>query len=727
MNVLLILLASIPLSVNSPHDLASLDNWGPYSKEHYGISHIEDIESGAMVEFRLVAGKYRRKVKDPSALYETGVHPWKVSPDMKHICYRHEIEWKDRVYVDATYHILNGNRVLLESHCVNNSDLVQNINLQLAVSQSTCRNGLWTLSINQPDNSFIVRYPGTDSWYGVAWDYPLSEVRQFRAGKLESIMPANSHDHVQKDFKGDMNGHYIANFLRPITIAPRKDTTILQLLVCGPREYVEEQMESFQNNGAGTAVSRTDSKYLPQAGGFALGEQLIEATLLTNVVYPINAYGRNIRHFCPGKNWNSLYTWDCGFIGWSMSELNPGLSYEIIRQYTTGPDEEAAFVHHGTPLATQILAIPDVLKNNNFDESLVNEIYPRLKRFYSYMTGPEFRMGSGLMATWKLFYNSGGWDDYPPQSYLTSHKDQRANTAPVVSTAYYLRCAKILRMLAAHLGLGKDVKSYDSDIRTLATALQRYSWDEEAGYFSYVVHDENGNASGIFRTGDGTNFNMGLDGVTPLVAGITTDAQEARLLSHIFTEGELWSDCGISTVDQRAPYYRIDGYWNGTVWMPHQMILWKTMLDLNLPERAWQIASTALAKWEQECSDSYNCYEYFIIESGRAGGWFNFSGLSSPMVNWFCSYFKPGTISTGFNAMVTKSEWNEDRTSVTASLEFDRDAVGKECAVLVCTTPGKAPHAFVDGKEVKADELYDGLLQLSVKATPRPMKIEIMR
>ncbi|MBR0083960.1 MAG: hypothetical protein IJP93_07725, partial [Bacteroidales bacterium] len=50
------------------HDIKSLQNWGPYSKEYFGISHIDDIRSGIQVEFCLVPGVYRRNVKVPCAL-----------------------------------------------------------------------------------------------------------------------------------------------------------------------------------------------------------------------------------------------------------------------------------------------------------------------------------------------------------------------------------------------------------------------------------------------------------------------------------------------------------------------------------------------------------------------------------------------------------------------------------------------------------------------------------
>lgn len=677
------------------HDIASLSQWGPYSKEYFGISHIQDLSSGIQVEFCLVPGVYRRNVKVPCTLFESGVHPWAVTPDMRHITYRHDIEWKDRVFVDATYHVLDERRVLLETRCVNHTELVQNISLQLAVRKSGGAEEKWTPELKQGDGWFTVRYPEVDASYGVFWDYPYSEVRQWRCAKLEQLMPRKVHDHVFKDLKGDKKGHYTANFLRPVVLQPHCDTTLRQLIVLNPGA---DELK---------AAAAPESGLTAQAGAdnMPLGYRLLQATLLTNVVYPIDAFGEPIRHFCPGKNWNSLYTWDCGFIAWAMSEIDPGRGYEIIRQYTTAPEEEAPFVHHGTPLATQILAIGDVWERGGCDEAQLREIYPRLKRFYDYMSGPEYRKASGLLSTWHLFYNSGGWDDYPPQWTLRPQKELRARTAPMVSTSYYIRCAKILRLLATHLGLKKDIKQYDRDIAAMRKGILDNAWDAQSGYFGYVRHDAEGVPEGLYRTEDGVNFNMGLDGVTPLVAGITDEEQSRRLLQHIFTEGELWSPCGITAVDQRAPYYRIDGYWNGTVWLPHQMILWKTMLDLGLPEKARLIADTALANWERECEDSYNCYEHFMLATGRGGGWNNFSGLSSPIINWYNAYHRSGTVSTGFGTLVTKAEWSEDLSRVSLTLEFDKDLAGKEVAIIAC--------------------LADGPRELKLKATKKPLTISV--
>lgn len=144
------------------------------------------------------------------------------------------------------------------------------------------------------------------------------------------------------------------------------------------------------------------------------------------------------------------------------------------------------------------------------------------------------------------------------------------------------------------MGLKEDIKSYDRIIKNLSKVLQTYAWDEESGYFGYVTHDASGDAKAIFRYKDQSNFNKGLDGVTPLAAGICTPEQVDRLVGHLFSPKELWTSSGLSTVDQSAPYYQADGYWNGAVWFPHQWVIWKALLDIGKGEQAYQIAQTCL-------------------------------------------------------------------------------------------------------------------------------------
>ncbi len=142
----------------------------------------------------------------------------------------------------------------------------------------------------------------------------------------------------------------------------------------------------------------------------------------------------------------------------------------------------------------------------------------------------------------------------------------------------------------------------------------------------------------------------------PLLAGICTPAQEQTLLGHLQSPQRLWSRIGLSTVDQSAPYFRHDGYWNGAVWMPHQWFLWKTMLDLGQADFAFKIAQTALDLWKAEVDESYNCFEHFLIESGRGAGWHQFSALSSPVLAWFSAYYRPGRLTAGFDTWVHRCD-----------------------------------------------------------------------
>ena len=158
----------------------------------------------------------------------------------------------------------------------------------------------------------------------------------------------------------------------------------------------------------------------------------------------------------------------------------------------------------------------------------------------------------------------------------------QASCAPVVTTAHAIRCAKILAYTARLLGETTDADAFDADALRLGRSLQT-AWDEESGYFGYLLHDPSGDAADILRTEQGLNYDMGLDGASPLFAGTCTEPQKELLWQKLQSPEHLWCACGLSTVDQSAPYYRRDGYWNGAVWMPYQWMFFKSALDAALP------------------------------------------------------------------------------------------------------------------------------------------------
>ncbi|RYZ88981.1 MAG: glycoside hydrolase, partial [Proteobacteria bacterium] len=373
-----------------------------------------------------------------------------------------------------------------------------------------------------------------------------------------------------------------------------------------------------------------------------------------------------------------------------------------------------------SPVPTQMYAFQELWQKTQSPEMLAY-FYPRLAQYYQFLSGSlgsstTRNLNSNLIRTWDYFYNSGGWDDYPAQVGIHQQKLESSAT-PVISTAHCIRVAKILRMAARQLNLEAEVAKYDRDIAMFSNALQKLSWDENAGYFSYVLHDKDKNPIGPFKTSSGQNYNMGLDGAYPLFSGICTPAQEKVLVEKIFSTKHMWTPSGIGVVDQSAPYYREDGYWNGAVWMPHQWFMWKTMLDLGRSDLAFQIAQKGLDLYSREADASYQTYEHFLAKTGRGAGWHQFSALSTPVISWFTAYYKPGTVTTGFEIWLEKQAFNSDFSSFEATLAFDEATAAHPRDLVVCLNPAKQYEATFNGKKITTERLHNGLLNIHLPAT----------
>ena len=251
-----------------------------------------------------------------------------------------------------------------------------------------------------------------------------------------------------------------------------------------------------------------------------------------------------------------------------------------------------------------------------------------------------------------------------------------------------------------------------ADAEGFTRALQEYAWDPQAGYFSYLLHDEQGKPQDFFRHESGENYNMGLDGASPLFAGACTPDQQQLLWQRLADPDRLWCPCGLSTVDQSAPYYSKEGYWNGAVWMPYQWFFFKAALDAGRGEFAWRIADTALELWCKETERSYHCFEHFMIQSGRGAGWHQFGGLSAPVTQWFASYYRPGTVTTGFDTYLRKAEFGPDNRS--ARLELDITRPGKTTLLLVLE--GQGPWKAEASVPVEVNRRLSGCLELTLDA-----------
>ncbi len=567
--------------------------------------------------------------------------------------------------------------------------------------------------------ALLLRYPDLPVTYGLWWQGAEGRVREWIGNRLDVVMREKNHEHVQSRLQGDGDGHWLDVSLGPVGLEPHSRRELWAVVAAGGADPVARRLAAIDPVRLPELHDRARSaRWTPQGNpaGTAdeAGQCAMAACTLTNVTYPIYIRRDWVRHYSPGKWWDCVYTWDAGFVGLGLLELAEANAWACLDQYLMPDgDEQAAWLQHGTPLPVQIYLAHE-LWNRTRDLPALRRAFPGLRQMHRFLVGrlgtsDTARLGSGLLNTWTYFYNSGGWDDYAPQVHV--HANRLADrVTPMVNTAHAIRCAHLLAGMAGLLG--EDAGEFNGDAQRLGAAVQAHAWDEESGYFGYVEHDAAGQPIGVLRHASGANFNQGLDGASPLVAGICTPAQEARLLGHLADPTQLWCEHGLTTVSQAAPYFRADGYWNGTVWMAHQWFMWKTLLDLGQAELAARIALTGLRVWRDEIALTGNCYEHFPVVTGRGAGWHHFSSLSSPVLSWFAAYHRPGRITGGHQLWIDAETW--DGAMLCARLRL-HGAAGRSSTVLVCTTPG-ACSATWNGQPVPLGERHPGCWEISLPA-----------
>lgn len=547
--------------------------------------------------------------------------------------------------------------------------------------------------------------------------------RTLESGSLEDalINRLSNGDHTYDDLKETFSGSFKRKtsdegffqntLIKSIFVKP--DTSHIEYVVLSNEKF--EPLSDAEYESIYEKAKKDDKDICFNEAGkkYTLSTEILKSTLLTNVVYPVYRHGENVIHHTPGKRWDSFYTWDSGFIGMGLLEFSKDLCRYALDMYLCDDtNKDFAFLLHGSLVPTQFVEYLELLKRTEDKESLAF-LYDKAKLYYEFLRGRNHKstcakFNNGLLTTYDYWYSHCGMDDYPAQVEMMAKKAQKY-TCPCLSTAQIIRAGKIMKMVAYSLNRLDDIKIYDKDIAYSTKALNELAWDEESGYFGYTLYDEQGNVTGIMRTDDGENWNKGMDGIYPIVAGAVKGERKERVLAHIKNPNEMWSQAGISAVDMSASYYFDDGYWNGNVWMSHQWFVWKTMLDNGEADFAFEIAKRALDMWKDETDFTYNTYECFGIATKR-GGWFhNFGGLSAPICIWANAYFRPQTVTTGFDI------WTDYQHTTETSAEISFKYYGEnEKYTIVVTLSDKADYkAYLNDKEIEFNERNKGSLEFT--------------
>lgn len=568
-------------------------------------------------------------------------------------------------------------------------------------------------------------YDGCD--YYILTHNENTRQRILESGSLEDalINRLSNGDHTYDDLKETFSN----SFKRKTSDEGFFHNSVIKSIFVKPLsshiEYVVVSKGKFEplTNGEYEAIYQkakltAENVFYNKAGEkYCLSTNILKSTLLTNVVYPVYRHGENVIHHTPGKRWDSFYTWDSGFIGMGLLEYSNELCQYVLDTYLCDEDnKDFCFLLHGSLVPTQFVEYFELLKRTN-DKHKLDFLYDKMKRYYEFLRGRTHgsscnKFDNGLLTVYDYWYSCSGMDDYPAQVKMIADKMEE-HSCPCLTTAQVIRAGKILKMVADYLGKTDDVAVYDADIALSEKALNDLAWDEDSGYFGYTMYDKDKNHPYIMKTESGENWDKGFDGVYPLISGSVSGERRKRLIDHIKNPKEMWSNAGVSAVDMSASYYFEDGYWNGNVWMSHQWFVWKTMLDNGDGDFAFEIANRALEMWKDETDFTYNTYECFGIQTKR-GGWFhNFGGLSAPICIWANAYYRPGTVTTGFDV------WTDYQKTTADSAEISFKYYGKndKYTIIVTLDDSNDYSVKLDGRDIDFNSRTNGSIEITLDSS----------
>ena len=849
--------------MDKSYDL-NLGKWGPYNKEYAGVLNIADEKTGTTFNVEMFPGYLRRSVLASTILVDGGVKPFECNPNRTNYTYRYELEWKDQVYVDVNYNISYDKRVDIKCTFVNNTDIPQSLNINLAASIQPLKEYLGSVylghkpiiepvligntksvspldyvdiktsqkiagsgymlgegdtkfstsfsgtalvgnhfnspnhyakyEINEEISSFGIRYkadndltltaiidgekyqlslektenfkyvgieiPTTnaktltlipssavtidnicygenakqveyktipfefgaereisgvkrsvtdqpitagdkqylklyykqiDKTYIIKWDYPITLIRRFYCDDIGKMLCYKAGDPVNHWWRGVGDGIYDNIVSEPIFLNANEQKSITFTV------FEDNDSTPYQDNSENTILD--DNKY-------AFANKLTRSNLFLNTVYPIYSRRGFIRHNTPGKIWNCLYTWDSGLIGVGLASEYFDSALDNLKAYLTPEnDKHSPFIMSGSTVPTQVLLYKYLFDKYPSRRAELKEIYPMVRQIYYWYKNLANDNGlkSGILHPWAYNYNSGGWDDYPPQRYIQSatvHKDGYANyqnTTPVITSAFTVLIAKILKEIAIYFDLENE---YDGFIEDMSSKVENLLWNDKSGYYSYLVHDENGEPKEFLKHPDGSDYNQGFDGAYPVVAGISNEYRTKRVLQNV--KDGLMTKYGISVVDTRASYLSLNDYWNGSVWVPHGWILWNSLLDIGDIEFCDKISKTYLETWSSEVEKTYSLFENFMLINGRGSGFHNFSGLSSPILDFYASYYTNGHVSCGFETLIL------DKSDSEIKYQTAKD----NAYILVCTDKTEFT---INGEKVNAINSFANAKYIPIK------------
>jgi hypothetical protein len=160
-----------------------------------------------------------------------------------------------------------------------------------------------------------------------------------------------------------------------------------------------------------------------------------------------------------------------------------------------------------------------------------------------------------------------------------------------------------LATICDELGLPAKAALDRREASDIGARINRWCWNEEDGFYYDV--DNDGRQFRVKTAG----------GFWPMVAGVASPAQAARLVAHLRDPREFWRPFVFPTLAADDPHYESDGsYWLGGVWAPTNYVIIKGLERYGQEDLATQATDRYLTAMAEVFRQTGTVWENYAPE-----------------------------------------------------------------------------------------------------------------
>ena len=214
--------------------------------------------------------------------------------------------------------------------------------------------------------------------------------------------------------------------------------------------------------------------------------------------------------------------------------------------------------------------------------------------------------------------------------------------------SYLVRELRAMAVIAQHLGIAGDAKSYTNQADNLIHLMNATFWDEKDGMY----YDRNERTGELIKVKSATCF-------TPLFAGAATQPRAKRIVrEHLLNEKEFWLAYPVASYAKTEPDYYQGSHnecnWRGPTWAPTNYMIFHGLMRYGFAAEAKVLSDRLL---EMSIEQNPVLREYYDAETGLGLGQTRFWGFTAlyygMRLEWQLRY-DASSLDRPFEAMMTQ-------------------------------------------------------------------------